>query len=78
MYLGYFSNFQKSTQSKQSPNWRKFVQSGHPATSLPRLKSPTYQGCQIFWYKHTKLGKYVYQMTTNYLYQTAINYTKWS
>jgi hypothetical protein len=35
MYVGYFNNFQKSTQSKQSPNWRKFVQSGHPAEQSP-------------------------------------------
>jgi hypothetical protein len=29
-------NLQKSTQSKQSPNRRKFAQSGHPAAE-PRL-----------------------------------------
>jgi hypothetical protein len=28
--LGFFCNFQKTVQSKQSPNSRKFAQSGHP------------------------------------------------
>jgi hypothetical protein len=28
----YLGNFQKTAQSKQSPNWRKFAQSGHPAS----------------------------------------------
>jgi hypothetical protein len=31
--LGYFHNFQKTAQRKQSPNRRKFAQSGHPAWS---------------------------------------------
>jgi hypothetical protein len=30
MHIGYFSNFQKSAQRKQSPNGLKFAQSGHP------------------------------------------------
>jgi hypothetical protein len=28
--LGYFCNYQKTTQSKQSRNGRKFAQCGHP------------------------------------------------
>jgi hypothetical protein len=31
-YLGYFCNFHKTNQSNQSPNRRKFAQSGHPGT----------------------------------------------
>jgi hypothetical protein len=35
------------------------------------------QGCQIFLgQKHTKMGK-INQTTANYIYQIAINYTKW-
>jgi hypothetical protein len=29
------------------------------------------------WTKHTKMGK-IYQMTTNYIHQIDIKYTKWS
>jgi hypothetical protein len=28
--MGYFCNFQKTFQSKQSPNGQKFAESGHP------------------------------------------------
>jgi hypothetical protein len=33
--LGYFCNFKKTDQSKQSPHERKFAQSGHPDTNHP-------------------------------------------
>jgi hypothetical protein len=29
-YMGYFCNLKKSAQSKQTPNMRKFAQSGKP------------------------------------------------
>jgi hypothetical protein len=32
--MGYFCNFQKTAQSKQSPIGRKFAQSGHPMGTL--------------------------------------------
>jgi hypothetical protein len=32
--LGYFCNFQKTAQSKKSPNTPKFAQSGHPAITF--------------------------------------------
>jgi hypothetical protein len=34
--MGYFCNFRKTAQSKQSPNGRKFAQSGHPASEMEK------------------------------------------
>jgi hypothetical protein len=36
--FGYFCTLQKSTQSKQSPNGRKFAISGHPGTKVDSLR----------------------------------------
>jgi hypothetical protein len=36
--VGYFGHFQKTAQSKQSPNGRKFAQSDNPAARLTRKK----------------------------------------
>jgi hypothetical protein len=33
-HLRFFGNFEKSAQRKQSPNGRKFAQSGHPELEL--------------------------------------------
>jgi hypothetical protein len=33
-FVIFFCYFQKSAQKKQSPNWRKFAQSGHPAQNV--------------------------------------------
>jgi hypothetical protein len=90
MYLGYFSNFQKSTQSKQSPNWRKFVQSGHPAEqSLGDVASaaeePYIPGLPDFLVQTYEIGKICIPNdhklpipNGHKLYQMVIEYYKWS
>jgi hypothetical protein len=35
-------NFRKTTQSKQSSNWRKFAQSGHPGSVQQKMTWATY------------------------------------
>jgi hypothetical protein len=45
--LGDFCNFQKYTQSKQSPNGRKIGQSGHPVNGLSRFHWRTEAVCVV-------------------------------
>jgi hypothetical protein len=42
-FFGYFRNFQNTARRKQSPNRRKFAQSGHPDFNLE--KTSLKNGC---------------------------------
>jgi hypothetical protein len=72
--MGYFCNFQNTTQSKQSPKGRKFAQSGHPVRdpeltvdllflkkSLPSKRSRI---CGLLDYYHTTIPSFM-QLTYN-------------
>jgi hypothetical protein len=52
--LGCFCNFRKTAQRKQSPNRRKFVQSGHPDFGKEN-ESPTSLDLTILWKRVVKL-----------------------
>jgi hypothetical protein len=79
----YFCNLLQTTQSKQSPNRRKFAQSDHPVVSCQLPLFCTNQGCQIFlgMYNIPKYKKNIpnyhkmYPMAFRYGYQMAVKYS---
>jgi hypothetical protein len=46
--VGHFCNFQKTAQSKQSPNRRKFAQSGHPGFEAIAVVKVDQASCRSF------------------------------
>jgi hypothetical protein len=49
--MGYFWNFQKTTQRKHKPSRHKFAQSGHPA-ERPSVAQPTYSYASTPFFKN--------------------------